>query len=268
MVKTKIKKLKIKTLYRNNLVGKGLLCVTQVWVHHQGKSEQEIKIGTWKKGLKQNRGRGCLAPWILHTVLEKNDTVINSAEQLIWSTVVIVHEWHSLFYITIPKSICIYICRERWERDRESELWGDTEEAANGELSFEIPQSKHFKESRCLPWSTASLACYQQTGRNPRLSLDGAHAVVKRKGLGVNEEMLLKASICSSSEDWRSLAVFFPARTLCWRPGKGTLSALLNAKWMKEKQETSLNAANSFNSLWIYPYSNQSSNNGIMILIT
>lgn len=51
-------------------------------------------------------------------------------------------------------------------------------------------------------------------------------------------------------------------------PVKGTLLALLNAKWMKEKQETSLNAANSFNSLWIYPYSNQSSNNGIMILIT
>lgn len=48
---------------------------------------------------------------------------------------------------------------------------------------------------------------------------DRAHTIMKRKGLGVNKEMLLKASICSSFEDWRSLAVFFPA-TLCWQPSE------------------------------------------------
>lgn len=72
-----------------------------------------------------------------------------------------------------------------------------------------------------LPWHAIS----KQEGIQG-YRCDRAHAIRKRKGLGVNEEMLLKASICSSFEDWRSLAVFFPASTLCWQPSeRNTFSA-------------------------------------------
>lgn len=134
-------------------------------------------------------------------------------------------------------------------------------------LSFETFQSKHFKESRCFPWNLASLACYQQTKRNPLLSLvTECTPWWRERGWEWMKRWAWKLQFAAHWRAGTALSHSSLKQPFVASPAKGALLAWLNA--MKGKQEASLNAANNFNSLWIYPYSNQSSNNSIKILIT